>query len=344
MYQNARKKESKYGKYYPSSYVNISKVKKSYPEVCGFGVGETKMPAKTISSPKENNSLEHKNISEKCPKCKSKETIKKGFRTTQKRGKQQRNLCKKCGYSFTVDKGFWKMKNKEKRICQALDTYFEGLSLRKVRRNFYKYADTKISHQTILNWIRKYVYLIRKKVEEFKPKLSGHYLTDETIIKCKGKNHNFGLVMDKESRYVIATRYSEEEHIRPQHSIKLWSKARDIQRPKKLTSDSHMTYKEAFKKVFWTRYKKDRVEHKMISTQKTGRYNYIMERIWNTLKERIKIMRGFKATWSAKLLIDGFFIWYNFIRPHMTFRGRTPSEIVGLVGSDWENLIRFSVA
>lgn len=54
-----------------------------------------------------------------------------------------------------------------------------------------------------------------------------------------------------------------------------------------------------------------------------------MERIWNTLRERIKIMRGFKASWSAKLLIDGFFIWYNFIRPHMSFN-KTPSDNVKL--------------
>ena len=46
-----------------------------------------------------------------------------------------------------------------------------------------------------------------------------------------------------------------------------------------------------------------------------------MERVWNTLRERIKIMRSFKASWSAKLLIDGFFIWYNFIRPPMSLGG-----------------------
>lgn len=62
-----------------------------------------------------------------------------------------------------------------------------------------------------------------------------------------------------------------------------------------------------------------------------------MERVWNTLKERIKIMRGFKAVWSAKLLIDGFFIWYNFIRPHMSLR-ETPAN-KALLLTNWMSLI-----
>ena len=287
------------------------------------------MPAKTDSSPKERNSSENKKTSIKCPKCKCNNIRKKGFRQTQHRGKQQRFLCKECNYSFTEDKGFWKMKNPENKICQAIDVYFEGLSLRKVSRNFFKYGDLDISHQSVLNWLRKYSYLMRNFIEKLRPNLDGHYLTDETIIKCKGQFHNLGLVMDKKTRYVVATRYSETQSIKPEHSVSLWNKAKEIKRPYKLTSDSLKTYKKAFNKVFFTRYREDKVEYEQINTMRTGRYNYFIERLWNTLKERVKIMRGFKASWSAKLLIDGFFMWYNYIRPHMTFKG-TPAQNVGL--------------
>ena len=293
-----------------------------------------------ISPHSECGTSEHKNLSAKpkCVKCKSEKVRKKGFRKTSQRGLQQRWICNNCKTSFTIDNGFWKMKNNEQKVCQAIDTYYEGLSLRKVRRNFYKYGNTRISHQSVLNWIRKYVYLIRKKLENAKPNLYGHYLTDEVIINCKKENHNFGLVMDKRSRYIVATRYTENEFISPEHSIELWSRARDVQRPKKLTSDAHRTYQDAFNNVFYTRYKEGRVEYEQINHSKTGRYNYIMERIWNTLRERIKIMRGFKASWSAKLLIDGFFIWYNFVRPHMTLKC-SPAEMVGLKGGSWLELI-----
>jgi transposase-like protein len=287
------------------------------------------MCATTISSPIESISSENKNTSVKCPKCNSIKLRKKGLRKTQNRGKQQRFLCNGCNHSFTQDKGFWKMKNNENKICQAIDTYYEGLSLRKVRRNFYKYAETKISHQSVLNWIRKYAYIMRKFVETLKPELDGHFLTDETMIKCSGKYHNFGMVLDKKTRYVVATRYTENETIKVEDNIVLWREATRIKSPYRLTSDSHMTYKEAFQKVFYSRYKVERIEWEKINVMRTGKYNYLMERIWNTLKERIKIMRGFKASWSAKLLLDGFFIWYNNCRPHMTFYG-TPAMNAGL--------------
>ena len=54
-------------------------------------------------------------------------------------------------------------------------------------------------------------------------------------------------------------------------------------------------------------------------------------------------MRGFKASWSAKLLLDGFFIWYNFIRPHMTFKGKTPAEITKIQKINILELINLSV-
>lgn len=49
-------------------------------------------------------------------------------------------------------------------------------------------------------------------------------------------------------------------------------------------------------------------------------------------------MRGFKASWSAKLLIDGFFIWYNYIRPHMTLKA-TPAQKTGIEVNNWLYLV-----
>lgn len=300
------------------------------------------MATNQISPQNVENPSEHKNISAKCPKCNCTKTIKKGLRKTQHRGLQQRHICKKCQYSFTVDGGFWKMKYGEERICQAIDTYFEGLSLRKIRRNFGLYAGIKPNHQSVLNWIHKYVYLMRNHVATLQPQLSGHYMTDEVIIKCKGKNHNFGVVMDKHTRYVVASRYTESELIGAKDSIKLWSEAKRIQKPYKLSSDSLPTYHKAFRRVFFTRYNKDKVEWNRINVSESGRHNYIMERLWNTLRERIKIMRGFKASWSAKLLIDGFFLWYNFQRPHTTL-GQTPAQQTQLRINNIRELIISSI-
>jgi len=37
-------------------------------------------------------------------------------------------------------------------------------------------------------------------------------------------------------------------------------------------------------------------------------------------------MRGFNEKITAQTIVDGFRIYYNFIRPHQALNGKTPSE------------------
>lgn len=46
-----------------------------------------------------------------CPKCKSKEIIKRGFRRTENRGKLQRYNCKSYSLRFVENDGFFRMRN-----------------------------------------------------------------------------------------------------------------------------------------------------------------------------------------------------------------------------------------
>ena len=287
---------------------------------------------------------DNKNLSTPiCINCKSEWVIKHGSRKTKKRGLQQQWFCNKCHKSFTINNGFWKMKNNEDKICQAIDTWFEGLSLRKTKRNLAKYSQMQISHQSILRWLQKYSYMITNYAQTVNPQLDGNYYSDETIIRCNKQNHSFGIVMDAKNRYVVSTNYTEYSHIFTEDTIKLWQIAKDVQRPRRLRTDDLQSYTEAFNKVFYTRYNKDKVIWTVINHTKTGKYNYLMERLNNTLKERLKTTRWFKAVWSAKLLLNGLITWYNFIRPHMSFNGKSPADMVGLQKMEWKEMIKEGV-
>lgn len=41
-------------------------------------------------------------------------------------------------------------------------------------------------------------------------------------------------------------------------------------------------------------------------------------------------MRGLDSEPTAQTIIDGFRIYYNFIRPHMALNGKTPAEKFGI--------------
>ena len=64
-----------------------------------------------------------------------------------------------------------------------------------------------------------------------------------------------------------------------------------------------------------------------------------------TLKDRLKVMRGLKSEETAEIILSGWFIFYNFIRPHESLKGKTPAEAVGLdlgLKHKWHELIELA--
>ena len=41
-------------------------------------------------------------------------------------------------------------------------------------------------------------------------------------------------------------------------------------------------------------------------------------------------MRGLKSEETAQTFLDGWFVFYNFLRPHQSLNGNTPAKISGV--------------
>ena len=68
--------------------------------------------------------------------------------------------------------------------------------------------------------------------------------------------------------------------------------------------------------------------------------NNIAERLHGTLKDRTKPMRGLKAYDSTKLLLEGWSVHYNCVRPHMSLGGKTPAQAARMdIPNNWKGLI-----
>jgi hypothetical protein len=52
----------------------------------------------------------------------------------------------------------------------------------------------------------------------------------------------------------------------------------------------------------------------------------LVERFHGTLKDRTKVMRGLKKKETARLLMNGWLVHYNFFRPHEALGDKTPAE------------------
>ncbi len=285
--------------------------------------------------------MERNNI---CPHCKSENVVKRGLSKTKNRGTQQRLLCKDCKKTFIRDEGFWKMKNKESIITMCIDMYVSNLSSRKMRNQLKRHFGIKVSHITILDWVRKYILKVQNYVEKIRPKLSGKIYADETEVDCQNRNDVFWCSIDWDTRFINATLYSPnpQNFKDAKEFMKRIGKAR---RPKYIQTDGLPYYPKAFKKVFYTRYNKNKVEHRINRVRTTKKHNVRIETVFSKIKDRVDDFRGFKAIWSAPILMAGIVLQHNFIEEHTT-TGEHPCKLAGMdldVGENrWDGLIRLA--
>jgi len=92
-------------------------------------------------------------------------------------------------------------------------------------------------------------------------------------------------------------------------------------------TDGLQSYIKAFKKEFYTM-RNPRTKHIRSAGMRSRENNNNVERLNGTVRERNKVMRGLKNPETP--ITDGFQIYYNFIRPHMSLDGQTPAEASGL--------------
>mgnify|MGYP001597734866 CR=1 FL=1 len=281
----------------------------------------------------------------KCLYCKKSHYIKWGTRQTQNRGKIQKFKCLDCGRYFTNDDGFYRMRNHEDKITQAIDLYFSNLSSRKVRNHFRRHRKENASHVAVLDWCRKYVLKVTNYINTLQPQLSGQFYADETEIDCERRNDIFWCAIDWGTRYINATHYNTITQDL-ENATEFMKKIRQSKRlPKYITTDAGVFYPTAFKNVFYSRYKEHRIEHIVINHSKTGKYNVRIETVFSKIKDRVDDFRGLKSLWSAPILLQGIILQHNFIEAHTT-TNQIPSELAGLkleIGVNrWLGLIRRS--
>jgi len=294
---------------------------------------------------RENKKTEYKDESyfkpRGCPKCKSTDITKWGFRfnhTTKKR----RYLCKKCRGTFTVDDGFWKTKKKREMITACLDLYMNGMSLRKVSSHTKQFSFDGVSHSAVMKWLRKYSTITQPFTESLPIAICGIYHADEIFLKCKGEQHYYWDLIDRSSRFLVATHYSTQRSAESA-KILLGKAKKKASEPEYVITDGLPAYVNVINKIWYknTLTRHERKKHIRITARDDYRNN-IIERIQGTIRERIKVMRGFHNPKSAELILNLFVIWYNFLRVHQGIC-MTPAEKAGInlnLGKDkWLNLI-----
>jgi putative transposase len=278
-----------------------------------------------------------------CPRCNSIRIVKHGFR--HNKGKEiQRYRCKDCKFEFTPNGGFEKMKNDSKIVTLSLDLYFKGISLRKITDHINQFYGIKISHISIYKWIRKYTKIIGKHVDKLTPNVSGIWHTDEMALNVKGGWKWMWNLIDHNTRFLVASHITDSREIKDAREIFARAKTVAKRKPHFVVTDGLLSYQDAFNKEFYTM--DTRTKHVRLASIHNYVNNNIIERLHGTIRERNKVMRGLGNNGSSEMMMDGYKIYYNFIRPHMGLNGKTPAEVADiplqLGDNKWMSLIKIS--
>jgi putative transposase len=270
-----------------------------------------------------------------CKFCQGENIVKHGTRFNI-----QRYLCKDCQHKFyDNDINFARMRTDPKMIVTGLNLYYGGLSMRAVAEQINNIFGKNVSQSTIHYWIHKYAVLAKEYVESLAPKLSGKYHHDETELKVNGDGRYFWQTLDEDTRYIVAHLLTADRTI--ENATQVFQQALQKQRPKVLFTDGSYSYDEAFKKVYFTRYKENRVQWIRRVGIRARETNNIIERAHSTLKTRSRVFRGLKNDRSSQQLLDGYITNYNFCRKHSSIK-TTPAKSAGLTVEGWDELIQQS--
>ena len=275
-----------------------------------------------------------------CIFCHSSNIVKDGIRHN-KYGNIQKYNCKDCKHYFTINLGFEKMRATPQVITSAMQLYFTGESLRNVQK-FLRLQGVNVSHTAIYKWIKKYVSLMEKYLEQIKPKVSDIWRTDELYLKVKGNTKYLFALMDDETRFWIAQQVADRKNtsdINP-----LFRKGKEVtgKRPMTLISDGAPNFHDAYRKEFFT-LKNPRTRHIRHIRFQGDNNNHKMERMNGEVRDREKVMRGLKKVDTP--ILTGYQIYHNYVRPHEGLDGKTPAEVCGIKieGRDkWKALIENS--
>ena len=254
----------------------------------------------------------------------------------------QRYWCKVCQRKFKDDDTVFHMKVSPQFISSALDMYYTGMSINDICEHFRNAQGYHPSKSVVFQWVDKYTDMAVDHFRQYKPQVGSIWACDETVLRLdKKKKIWFWDIIDTKTRYLIASRVSNTRTTND--AQKLMETARRVTgiTPKKVITDKLYAYWDGIELVFGAD-----TEHVQSGPFAKGDSTSKIERFHSILKERTKVMKAFRNIDTLIQFTDGFLVYYNYLKPHHSLKGKTPAEVakVDYDVKNWMDICRLPVS
>ncbi len=247
-------------------------------------------------------------------------------------GGVQEYYCLKCLRKFTNNDNPIGKRSSFEDIGTSISSYYDGLSFADIARRLSE-SGKPVNESTVYRWVISYAQKAIRMMESCKPKVSGVWVADETAIKFNGQLYWLWDIIDKgDSRFLLASYLSENRGTKQAQRLMEIASKRAGRVPKVVITDKLSAYLDGIELTFGAD-----TEHIQSSPFASKDDTNVIERFQGTIKDRTKVIRGFKTFETALIILDGFLVHYNFFRPHISLKDlspkgidKTPAEVAGI--------------
>ena len=230
-----------------------------------------------------------------CKWCGSKDIMKYGIREGT-----QEYICRACRRKFSNNDTPFKKRSTIEDIGTSISSYFDGLSFADIARHLSE-SGNPVNESTVYRWVMSYAQKAVKAFEDYHPKVSGEWIADETAIKFNDKLHWLWDIIDFDTRFLLATYLTGNRGKNEAYQLMMLASKRAGKTPEIVTTDKLKGYLDGIELAFGAD-----TTHVQGSPFDIQNNTNRIERFQGTIKDRTKVVRGFKTLPTARLILMVF--------------------------------------
>ena len=226
-------------------------------------------------------------------------------------------------------------------IGAAIRDFYMGMSYKQIAEAMADRHDIpEPSKATIYEWVRDYTDQAAKEMENHKAETSGHWVADEMYVDVGGEKVYHWNVMDRGTRYILASYLSKTRDGRAARAVMRRALAAADRPPETITTDKWRAYLKPIRDLM------PEAEHIQSEGLTAEINNNLSERVQGTYRDRIKTLRGLDNLESGQRYLDGWTINYNLFKKHHALGDKTPASraLTAPPFREWADVVKADAA
>ena len=209
------------------------------------------------------------------------------------------------------------MKTPTNQVYDAVQLYYQGLSLPTICRQLREKYNNFASISTVYDWVVKYSRIVMTATREFHPIVGDIWFAEETTINTLGGQLWVWDIIDEQTLFLLASKVSINRAEQEFQTVLECACSKALKTPRNIVAEDLDSFLNRSEYLVALNYSINELE--------------CFHRFQCVLEGRTKLVGDLKRFDKVVEFIDGWLVHYNYFRPQVTLGGKVPSETANLI-------------